>query len=931
MCTHFENTKSAFRPRLVIVCISICFIFIKPVEMLCQYEQHEYPIIISVSVTPPFSPNFYTYIEDQDKLSGTATNGSDSSLTLFFGGLFTNGEGISIYTNIEIPPLNIVTIMPNSTFHLQVNNIQDIFSSSQLVYQGITQEELVETQIVPDGNYYFCIMAYDAETRMPLSAEGQGCSNILTISTPGVAMITHPVCGSIQVPAMPQSVLFAWVPGENTPPNTYYTVKVNEIYPGENKNDAMASSHPAFFGTTVMMPSYVFGPADPPLVVGKSYAFAIISSEPTENVIFENNGWSEICEFTYDTILSVSGVTDTNLSWEYPLLCPISVGTRLHIEEDVTDEKKVKAKTVSDDPEQTGIPLTVEIVGGSELKECQTIGVTEVGEMPAIGGGTETECPTVVKWEDLTEQVCLCTIGDLVIETQEGKNYFKYKVKKPESFTCAGKQKDCPLCAKKYTFPVISWRLILPEGLQEVKDAEGIRHILDANGNEVGRGRSFGSEFTLFLKMECKLDIMVVAIGECCDGTKCKSQKIINIKWAPLACVCDPQLEIGPIQEYLLNDKIYVCKAELKSGCDKCKCDAEYPIEFKWELRDPKGVLITKLKQKINNSISTFTFSRSIKAGTITVSVTYKCKDKDKICKPVVCNTSEIRKFIIPDPKKKKDKQTAVKPKGIICGRIGFGGSPGTVVGVPGAVPGGAEVRVIFPGGVGGWITAEEDGSFIFSVPINWIPLSARVWYKKEDGSLSPMCIVDGPAPPSGEGKTGIIACGLIGFGSDYGRVRGLPGSVPGGAHVRVAFTGGVCGWTTANADGSFNFEVDLAWMPLSAKVWFLQEDGNLSPSCIVDGPPPPSGEGKNGEILCERIGFGQRAVTVIGLSGAVPAEAMVRISFTGGVDGWTKALEDGSFQYEVVLGWTPLSAKVCFLKADGNLSKKCVISGPIQ
>jgi TANFOR domain-containing protein len=930
MCTHLHEKFFQLTLHQVWKVILAGLIILYPASGKSQFNGYEFPLNIITAVTPPYSPYFNDYIDNEAKISLTVTNVADSAISFILGGVFTDNVSISITTDINQEPLHVLSLMPGGQFHLTVQNIQDVFSSNQLVYQGITQEEIIQYQQVPDGTYQFCFTAYDPYTKMHLSSPELGCSNPMTILTPGVAMITQPACNSHINSMIPQNVLFSWVPGENSPPGTLYTLKINEKFLGENSNDAMAPNHPSFFETTVMNSFYPYGPADPPLVAGKQYAFALIESDKDRNIIFENNGWSEICEFTYDSTLSVSGLADTSLNWEWSEMCPVSVGSRLHIEEDVVDEKHIKVKTVSDNPDLTGIPLTIEIVGGADLKKCMTVGVKEVGEMPGIGGVPGTECPAVTEFEDMTDHVCLCTIGDIVVVKKEWKNIIKLKVKKPETFNCLGRHKECTFCDKKYVFPIIRWFLVLPAGLKEIKDADGTRHIVDADGNEVAKGSSFGSEFNLVLKRECNFDILVRAIGECCDGTKCRSQKLISVKWAPPVCVCDPQLIIGPIEKYLLNDNIYVCRAELKKSCDKCRCDVQTPVTFEWELRTPNGIKISGLKQKINGVSSSFTFSSSIQEGTLTLKATYNCRDKDKICKTVKCVTIETKRFKIFIPPKKKARQIGQRIPGPICGRIGFGPTPGSVVGVAGAVPPGAEVKVQFPGGVGGWAIAEDDGSFTFSVPIAWIPLSARVWYKQDDGTLSPFCIVDGPAPPDGTGKTGNIACGLIGFGSDYGQVRGLPGAVPGGAHVRVAFTGGVCGWATANNDGSFFFSVSLAWMPLSAKVWFLQEDGDLSPVCIVDGPPPPSGEGQNGDINCDKIGFGTEAVTVIGLSGAVPPRSWVRCSFTGGVDGWIQAGDDGSFRFEINLGWVPLSAKVCFLKADGNLSRICVVNKPI-
>jgi TANFOR domain-containing protein len=302
--------------------MAFSFIILSPQSGNCQLYGQEYPIGISVIVMPPYTPYINDYIGDPDKTIVTATNFTDSTLTVFFGGNITNNENISIYTDIDQQPFHLVTIMPNSTFRMTLNNIQEVFSADQLVYQGITEEEIIQDQNLPEGNYWICITAYDPYTKMPLSQEGQGCSNVITITVPGVALIIEPACGSNLVPMMPQNISFSWIVPENAPLNTHYTLKMNEIFAGENKNDAMAAYHPTFFETAVMTTSYQYGPADPPLVAGKNYAFTIISSDPEGNIIFENNGWSEICEFTYGTSL-VWQPPDTTQHGQIVLISPM--------------------------------------------------------------------------------------------------------------------------------------------------------------------------------------------------------------------------------------------------------------------------------------------------------------------------------------------------------------------------------------------------------------------------------------------------------------------------------------------------------------------------------------------------------------------------------------------------------------------------------
>lgn len=327
MCLRFKK-KRFIVPGcflLDIFLVSACFI-LNFKTAVCQIYGQEYSVGISVIVLPPYTPDVQEYIDDPGKTIVTATNFTDTALAVIFGGMITDNESISIYTNINHEPLHIVTLMPNSTFQMNGNNLQGVFSEDQLVFEGITKEQVIQDQNLPENDYHVCITAYDPYTKMPLSDPGQGCSNVITVTMPGVALIIQPECESNVVPMMPQNVIFSWIPPENSPPNTHYTLKICEIFPGENPHDAMDPSHPVFFETTVLTTSYVLGPGDPGLFPGEHYAFDIISSDPEGIIIFENNGWSEICEFTYGSALNWEPPDTTQLGY-ITLISPAEADT----------------------------------------------------------------------------------------------------------------------------------------------------------------------------------------------------------------------------------------------------------------------------------------------------------------------------------------------------------------------------------------------------------------------------------------------------------------------------------------------------------------------------------------------------------------------------------------------------------------------------
>ena len=408
MCLFSKKAIILFQRWLLCISTLMLILTINSRPVFCQVYGQEYPIGISVMVLPPYTPVVQQYFDDPNKMIITATNFTDSAMTVIFGGKITDNANISIYTDINHEPFHLVTIMPNSTFHLSVNNIQEVFGEEQLVYEGITEEQLIQDQHLPENDYWICITAYDPYTKMPLSSPEQGCSNVITVTMPGVALIIEPECGSNVVPRMPQNVSFSWIVPENAPPSTHYKLKINEIFPGENAHDALALSHPVFFETTVMTTSFILGPGEPPLIAGKNYAFVVISFDEDGNIIFENNGWSELCEFSVNYQNVVSEETDVNLNWEMPSFIIINAGDNLHIEDagkniKIDQNGTAKVTVQKNNEPESKATIAIEDINDnnkSTLDYCNTI---KVGAVRVDNNGTSV----VTDWT-AEDPHCVC-------------------------------------------------------------------------------------------------------------------------------------------------------------------------------------------------------------------------------------------------------------------------------------------------------------------------------------------------------------------------------------------------------------------------------------------------------------------------------------------------------------------------------------------
>jgi len=272
------------------------------------------PVIsITIAVSPPYSSKIQDYTNQPNKLMATILNKSGKSQTIYLQGSVTGQGGIRVCTNPMYKP-PAITVMPGVPFLMSMSNLQQVFDPNHLVFIGITKDQILNGNGLPEGDYVICLKAFDFQTNQLVSLdEPQCCSNYVTISDVEPPAVLSPVCGHDIIASDPQNILFTWSRPPNAPYPTNFQLKIIEVLPSDNNiTEAMKSlSHPVFFAVSNNHTSYPLMPGDSKLVPGKKYAFAIIASDPLNHVTFKNNGMSEVCSFKYEKPVVIMPVPDT--------------------------------------------------------------------------------------------------------------------------------------------------------------------------------------------------------------------------------------------------------------------------------------------------------------------------------------------------------------------------------------------------------------------------------------------------------------------------------------------------------------------------------------------------------------------------------------------------------------------------------------------
>ncbi len=292
MYSLFNTSKGKRKSRILI------WLLLLPVLSFAQ----SYPVMVTALVYPPYSTQFSYYVDHPNKIMVSLLNTSPQPLEVYLAGNFSGDNGIDIRTEDGYKPATPISLMPNIPFQLTQYNIGDVFSTNNLVYSGITQNELMNMQGLPEGNYQICFTAFDFYSDQQLSADQPGgCSNFFIIQYVDPPDIILPYCGDSLFVSTPQNILFSWTPPVGAGPEVYYHFTMVEMYPGDrNPNDAIASAVPPFFyDTDVTSNQLLMGTSEPQLMVGRSYAFVVQAIDPYNQIVFKNEGVSEACWFNY--------------------------------------------------------------------------------------------------------------------------------------------------------------------------------------------------------------------------------------------------------------------------------------------------------------------------------------------------------------------------------------------------------------------------------------------------------------------------------------------------------------------------------------------------------------------------------------------------------------------------------------------------------
>jgi TANFOR domain-containing protein len=269
-------------------------------------------ITISTIVFPPFSANLSSYVNSPNKILVTALNTSSSPKQIRFVLTMKGDNGISFSTNPNYKPGSPLILNPGQQkiFHSNNTELSDYFSSNNLQYYGIDKNTLIQTDVLPEGNYEICIQAFDYNSNQALSGESPAGCFTIPIHYVDPPVVIYPQC-DMEIPALPmQSILFSWSPPATHPQGLKYEIEIKEIpitsnpLSGKsnnlNPNDVLKNqAFPSLYKNTIQVNTFNYTAAMPKLIQGRKYVWRVRAISTSNKATFKQNGYSEACVFTY--------------------------------------------------------------------------------------------------------------------------------------------------------------------------------------------------------------------------------------------------------------------------------------------------------------------------------------------------------------------------------------------------------------------------------------------------------------------------------------------------------------------------------------------------------------------------------------------------------------------------------------------------------
>lgn len=256
-----------------------------------------YPVQVTPQIIPPYSfklSDYATTTREKLFVNLLLTDARESGRQVRLK-LFVEGPGIKFQTVDFVSGMLPIVLDGGVNQRLTNLDLQPYFHLNNLV--GITPQQYARQ--LPEGQYRFCFEVYDQFSGQRIS--NRSCANIfLVLNDP--PLLNVPFRGDLVTARDPQNLVFNWTSRHFNAGAVQYEFTLKELWDTGMDPQAAFLASPPLYQTTTFANTLHYGPAQIPLLEGKTYGWqvrAFVSDGITDTSLFRNNGLSEVYHFAY--------------------------------------------------------------------------------------------------------------------------------------------------------------------------------------------------------------------------------------------------------------------------------------------------------------------------------------------------------------------------------------------------------------------------------------------------------------------------------------------------------------------------------------------------------------------------------------------------------------------------------------------------------
>lgn len=262
----------------------------------------QYPVQIVPQLLPPYTLNVSDYYNGtNEKLVLLLTNTDLNKPTLQVRlRMSIQGQAAKLISrdNVYYPAITLDGGVPT---RITLGDLAPYFNADNLIFEGITRAQYVQSGKLPEGFYQFCFEAVEVNSGQLV---GRSSCAMAWISLSDPPLLNLPRKTESIVYKDPQNIIFQWTPRNYNSPtsafNTEYEFTLVEIWDNGLAPEAAFGTAQPLYRTTTQATTLLYGPGEPLLLSGHKYAWRVRAQQTngaSGSDAWRNNGYSEIYWF----------------------------------------------------------------------------------------------------------------------------------------------------------------------------------------------------------------------------------------------------------------------------------------------------------------------------------------------------------------------------------------------------------------------------------------------------------------------------------------------------------------------------------------------------------------------------------------------------------------------------------------------------------